>query len=226
MVELSLVDSSKRTPDPKFRILLKQFGPLAIQAAALPAQMASLVPKRLHELLKQRDRQAILTASQSDYETTDRLEYQRTLQANLRQSESEYRSARRKEHYRDSIANLRSKESELEYNVRLKSQVELYAKSKSLTSKRFLNLAKSQFICKGKVVLPPFDTPPELLTHSQLLVKVLANSGVIYVPVTQVLRFVLSEPTLMTNWITLSLVSIRSIYIGYYAIHLADYSPK
>ncbi|KAI6661185.1 hypothetical protein LOD99_10164 [Oopsacas minuta] len=106
----------------------------------------------------------------------------------------------------------------------------------SLTSKRFLNLARSQFTCEeseklfastevcikfsfccgeGKVVLPHSDTPLELLTHILTATgKIASEFRSNIVPIIQVLCFVISELTLITNWPTLSLVSIRSVYMG------------
>ena len=73
-----------------------------------------------------------------------RLEYQRKHQEALRHNETEAESAERLEYKRGNQEALRQTEIENERMVRLKSRTVLYVASKTLQSKRYLNLARSQ----------------------------------------------------------------------------------
>ena len=165
-----------------------------------------------HRRENQRSIQANLRSIESDDSAAYRREYELTRKANLRSIESDESAAHRRENQRSIQANLRSNEPEVERIIRLKSRVKLYDTNKSLTSKRFLNIARSHPTCdvsdsiisehslgkmsyscnlcdakfweseklststktcikfsfccgEGKVVVPPLESPPELLTH-------------------------------------------------------------
>ena len=110
--------------------------------------------ERALRLEKQRERQSSRRQAQPDFETALRLEYQCKRQEVLRQIETEAESAERLGYKRKHQEAIRQSETENERMVRLESRTVLYETSKTLQSKRYLNLARSQIsaeVCDGLV---------------------------------------------------------------------------
>ena len=92
----------------------------------------------------QRKHQETLRQTETVVESAELLEYQREHQEALKQIETEVESAERLEYKRGHQEALKQTEIENERKARLKYGNVLYVTSKTLQSKRYLKLARSQ----------------------------------------------------------------------------------